>query len=628
METAGYELPEQSNVSEDSAAPSRGYPEYLILTAENFDACGWKDVLDGVTGRSYSSMWRAFYVAAKQAVEEGRQAEGKALWLLADACSLVLSPDSPNEPFKPFGQLQTGHRSAIPDDFNEADIAFFAEVIPAVEDPWLKGRLADLVWLIKRDFKAALTAVDSYRLIPLDFENWMEMGKDCWKRAISLTLSLGKGAGNRRAEMSVKLIEAFDTAAEEISHHVRELADLLESFNLDSSQRIAVARRLGSLARVYQSRADFFTAFYYFQSSADWFRASDDEENTTAMTIMMAETRCQESTKRLSAKSPSHSVATVCLEDAVQIYRTIPRSRRTPAVDARIAELEACLYQSGLETLNEMQVVHTSGVDVGHIVQEARASVRGKRDKIEALKAFATLRDPIRFQNLKNSAIDDLTGHPVLSLFHMQQMTHDGRIAYKRRGADQKEILESQMVVHYVTIIRLVAQARILPALDVLHLEHRFQEAEFIRIALVSAFVPWGRERLFGKALFAGFERDFGTALHLLIPQIEHFVRLRMKQAGVNTVWLNSDGRQNEVGLSTLMELPEADQLFGEDLSYEFKTLFCGPLGPNFRNNVAHGLLQDYQYWTAEAVYVWWFAFSFVFKGYLDALGGNMTCNE
>ena len=69
-------------------------------------------------------------------------------------------------------------------------------------------------------------------------------------------------------------------------------------------------------------------------------------------------------------------------------------------------------------------------------------------------------------------------------------MTHDGRIAYKRRGADQKEALESQMVVHYVTIIRLVAQARILPALDVLHLDHRFQEAELIRIALVSVVVP------------------------------------------------------------------------------------------------------------------------------------------
>ena len=88
-----------------------------------------------------------------------------------------------------------------------------------------------------------------------------------------------------------------------------------------------------------------------------------------------------------------------------------------------------------------------------------------------------------------------------------------------------------------------------------------------------------------------------------------------MKQAGVNTVWLNSDGRQNEVGLSTLMDLPEADQLFGEDLSYEIKTLFCGPLGPNFRNNVAHGLLHDYQYWTAEAVYVWWFAFSPCIQG-------------
>ena len=628
METAGHELPEQSNLREDNVMPCRGYPEDVTLTTEDFDACGWKDVLDGLTGRSYSSMWRAFDVAAKQAVEAGRLAEGKALWLLADACSLVLSPDSPNEPFRPFAQFQSGHRSAIPDDFHEADIGFLAEVIPAIEDPWLKGRLADLVWLIKRDFKSALTAVDSYRLIPLDAETWMEMGRDCWKRAISLTLSLGKGAGNRRVEMSVKLLEAFETAAEEISHHVLELANLLESCNLDNRQQIAVATRLGSLAHDYGSRADFLTAFYYFKSSADWFTKSDDEENSTTMTTMMAESRCHEATKRISAESPSHLVATVWFEEAIQIYRTIPRSRRRPEIDARIAELQSCLNQSGVETLNEMQLVQTSGVDVSHIVEEARESVRGKKHNIEALNTFATLRDPISVQNLTNSATDDVTGHSVLSLFSRQEMTHDGRIAYKRGGADQKETIENRMVVHYVTLIRLVAQARILPALEVLLQEHRFQEAELIRIASVSVVVPLGRERLFGKALFAGFEGDFATALHLLVPQIEHFVRLRMKQAGVNTMRLEDNGRQNEVGLSTLMGLPEAGQLFGEDLSYEIKTLFCGPLGPNFRNNLAHGLLEDYQYWSLEAAYVWWFALSFVFKGYLYASGGNITGDE
>ena len=332
----------------------RGYPEDLILTRADFDASGWKDILNGATGRNYLSMWQAFSVGAKHAIEEGRQTDGKVLWLLADACSLVLSPDSRNKPFKPMAELQSGHRSVIPDDFQEADIVFFVEVIPAIEDPWLKGRLADLVWLKKRDFQLALTAVDSYRSMPLDSETWMDAGRDCWKRATSLILSLGKGAGNRQAEMSIKLLETFRTGTEESSHHCLELANLLESYSLENDQQIAIATRLCSLARNYESSGDFFTAYHYFQSSADWFRTSGDEENSTSMTIMMAESQCQEAAKRVSAESPSHLAATTFYEEAIQIYRTIPKTKRTPQVEARIAELQSLLNRSGLESLNEM----------------------------------------------------------------------------------------------------------------------------------------------------------------------------------------------------------------------------------------------------------------------------------
>ena len=606
----------------------RGYPEDLILTRADFDASNWKDISNGATAGSYLSMWRAFSAGAKQAIEEGRQTDGKVLWLLADACSLVLSPDSRNEPFKPMAELQSGHRSAIPDDFQEADIAFFVEVIPAIEDPCLKGRLADLIWLKKRDFQFALTAVDSYRSIPLDSETWMDTGRDCWKRATSLILSLGKGAGNRQAEMSIKLLESLQTASEESNHHFLELANLLESYSLENDQQITIATRLCALARNYESSGNFFTAYYYFHSSAHWFAASGDEENSTSMTIMMAESRCQEAAKRVSAESPSHLAATTFYEEAIQIYRAIPRTRRTPQVEARIAELQSLLNRSGLESLNEMQVVQAPGVDISHIAEQARESVRGKQDKIEALKAFSTLCDPITVESLRKSARKIVIEHPVSWLFPMQRMSHDGRIVYKGHCVDQEENIEYQMVVHYVTMVGVIAQARILPALEILLLEHRFQEAELMNIASVSIVVPEGRERLFGKALYAGFERDFATALHLLVPQIEHFVRLRLKHAGANTVRLDQDGRQNEVGLSTLMELPEAQEKFGEDLSYEIKTLLCGPLGPNFRNNLAHGLLDDYQYWSMEAVYVWWFALSFVFKGYWCALGENATGNE
>src|SRR5688572_18676049 len=177
---------------------SERYPADLVLTHQDFLECGWKEVLKSSPREGYSSMWQAFSSAARKAMEEGRQSKGKALWLLADACSMMLSPKSINEPFKPF-MVMEGRRSVIPDDLAEADISFFAEIVDEIDDPWLKARLADLVWLKgkPRDVQFALTAIDSYRAIPLTTETWVRGAHECWERAISLALMLKAGAGDR-----------------------------------------------------------------------------------------------------------------------------------------------------------------------------------------------------------------------------------------------------------------------------------------------------------------------------------------------------------------------------------------------------------------------------------------------
>src|SRR5262249_59954822 len=123
--------------------------------------------------------------------------------------------------------------------------------------------------------------------------------------------------------------------------------------------------------------------------------------------------------------------------------------------------------------------------------------------------------------------------------------------------------------------------------------EHRIRENDFVAIAAGSPIVPKDRAPLFGKGLFAGYDKDFVTAIHVLVPQIEHMVRVHLKAAGVKTTNLDKDGIENENGLSALMDPPETTQIFGEDLSFELKALFCDSFGPNLRNQVAHGLLDD-----------------------------------
>lgn len=206
------------------------YPAGQVITPEHFSASGWQEALASASRDGYSSMWQAFSSAARTAIDDGRTEYGKVLWLLADACSMMLSPASLNEPFKPVAVFHD-RRSVIPDDLFEADIEFFASIVADIDDIRLKARLADLVWLKKkpRDVSFALTAIDAYRAIPLDTETWIRDGRECWERAIRLARMLKAGAGGRVAQMEASIIAAFNGAEANDGFLGLWLADLLKS---------------------------------------------------------------------------------------------------------------------------------------------------------------------------------------------------------------------------------------------------------------------------------------------------------------------------------------------------------------------------------------------------------------
>lgn len=604
------------------------FPADLVITKQDFADCGWKDVLARATREGYSSMWQAFSAAARQAIEEGRQTHGKVLWLLADACSMMLSPKSLNEPYKPIFVMD-GKRSVLPEDLSDSDITFFAQIVDDIDDPWLKARVADLVWLKQqpRDVRFALAAIDSYRTIPLDTQTWVRGGEKCWERAISLARMLKGGAGERIKEMETAIVAAFQTASRADGFLGYWLADLLDANGLARDQALTIAQKLESLAREFDDEGDLHRAREYFDAAAKWYKRAGDDAKSAAMTVAVAEGWIKEAVARVSSDQPSHMVAATFYENAIQIYRTIPRSERAiHRVDERIEELRIRLAEAGEKSLGEMGVIKTPGVDISEIVENARKAVRGK-EAIEALKAFANLHHGVNAKEARESAIERIRQHPLQAMFPATVMSRDGRVIAKRPGMsmgaelteDDEIVIRAEMIRDYGILVSIVVQGDIWPALEVLLLEQRLTEADFVQLARQSPIVPKGREQLFGKALFAGYDKDFVVALHLLVPQIEHLVRYHLKQAGVKTTTLSLEGIENENGLSALMELPEVQKIFGENLAFEIRSLFCDPFGPNLRNELAHGLLDDGACYSIHSIYAWWFALRLVFNTFWNA---------
>ena len=585
-------------------------------------------ILDGASKLGYTSIAQALNRAARKAEDEGCQPRDKILRLLDKACWMRLSPSKRNEPFDE-PDVVGRWRSPIPNDFTDSEIKFFAEILESIDNPLLKGRLADLVWLCKepREVKFALAAIDSYMSLPLDSETWLSDGDLCWQRAITLSQMIGKGAGARLHQIESSIVAAIESASIYEEFFCCRLADALMSSGLAISHSSTVAEKLEVLAGEFDAAANFQASGRFYNASAKWFERSDNDDKSHDMTVAEAVAFMKEADALIKSETPSYGVAASHLDKAVQIYRHVPRiHRERHHIKDKIKELQLLINDYGQRALGEMKTFSTPGVDVTEIVEQACEFVRGK-PVVEAFKAFANLHS-ISYSNLRESAIENLTRFVAQGLFPKVFMSHDGRVIDRTHGysgsiaaeENEREIRAQMNQFEYRFGVRIAVQAKILPALDVLTLEHRLSEADFINLAGRSPIVPLGREVLVGKALAQGFNRDFMTSIHLLTPQIEHMVRFHLESAGEVTAHLSQEGIETEKGLSSLMENSKVAEIFGEDLAYEIEALFCDQIGPNLRNNVAHGLLNDQQCVTIDSIYAWWLGLKLVFNPFWNSL--------
>ena len=98
------------------------------------------------------------------------------------------------------------------------------------------------------------------------------------------------------------------------------------------------------------------------------------------MTVAEAEAFVSEATARMSSDSPSHGVAASFLEDAVQMYRTVPRDQRDRHdVDQRIQELRLRLNEHGERAQEEMVTVRGDEIMVKESLRLERHFIRGLR---------------------------------------------------------------------------------------------------------------------------------------------------------------------------------------------------------------------------------------------------------
>jgi len=538
------------------------------------------------------------------------------LQVLAAVSSAMLNAEDWLEPFTPAMQFG-GKRTVVPADLDADEVALLARIAPLVERDDLRARVADVAWVYgdRSDTAMLDRAIDAYRAAPLTGDVWFLAGRDAWVRAFALAARRGADGQARAQEMSEVL------KARIVAGHVTDdfrtvgFAETLRQHGrVDATGRAQVRDALFALAAKASSVNPRLSRHLEREALA-WLGGSDAAA-ANAATERIARTYIAEADSRTQADPKAGAfVEGHFLEKAIVVLRTIPRSYRLKnGLDELIDDLRARLRQSRETSMEHMMRFQSDPVDLTDAVTHARSQVSGHADKFDAMGAFATLAPPLDEASTRESATKMLEG-TVSHIFGSSTFSSDFRKIASRQGSPgqpDEDAVWAEMVRTVFFHSQLLGKGVIQPAQEVLTTEHRFSRRYMVSLCMESPIVPEGHETLWAAGLALGLGGDYGAAVSVLVPQLEQVVRVMLKRNDVHTLFVDEHGVESEKSLNALLDMAETEDIFGAGMVMEMKAMLVVQGGPNLRNDLAHGLLNDNSAWSYSALYMWWFCLRLV----------------
>ncbi|HCZ9034599.1 TPA: DUF4209 domain-containing protein [Vibrio alginolyticus] len=577
------------------------YDDTLQIEQAIFHKCRFDEIDEDLL--KYGSGYRLASLIAR-AEEDGNEQLVKLYKVLRKACELRLKSGNRLEPYECYG------KESISGLFTNNDFQILDETRKHTSCKAFIARLSDLRWLYHRpkSISDAHTVIELYTSYDICQDNWLDSIKYYYERAIRLGLQLGKGCAEKLDNIKTSLVSALEPDYPESKFMKLWIAELLELFSQDEDEIREIAERFTSIAQELSEQDDYYSARLYLEHVSTKYRKIEDNVNWLEIRIRIASSWEREASIRDQAL-----VKMTFFENAIQSYRMIPNAdRSTYGIDEIISDLRLKLRDAGKAAVEEMTTISVKSPDVSDIIEASIKHVSGKETLDLALLYFCGLYSGISKSQSIDSAIENLKVGVVSHLFGMVQLSGDGRkiskeapLMLSEQGIPE-DTPKAQAIDNAIMKADFVVKTQILPSLAAILEEHDITLHGLETVCSVCPIIPEQRAKLFAKGLYFGFEYDFASAIHLLVPQWEHIVRTILKESDVHTTMLDADGIDMECGLSTLLEKKEAEEIFDDNLLFEMTAFLTHKRGPNLRNELAHGLLDDDRVCSYSAIYWWW----------------------
>ncbi|MEG4197103.1 DUF4209 domain-containing protein [Microcoleus sp. Pol12A5] len=569
------------------------------LTKDDFNNTCWYDLVNSSERKDCLTYYSDFWEKSQEAQGAGNLREQEVFAILAAVTNAAIKPESTEEFF-----------ADIFKNLTDEQLDFLAEIAPKISDPELQARVADILWVRRRDNRMAQLAISAYLQSATTLES-PDHWSDCVDR-IERALRLARKIRHQDKVVFAHIEAVLDRyQGEDPLWLSAKLMQLLQEYRFgEPAKYAALSSKAATLA---ESTSHWPRARTLWSIKAIWHRIEKDYTKELDASMSAAETYVKEAEAALTRTPPSYMAASQFLQQAVEAFRRIRGTREeTVGAKARAEEVHRLLLEYQEKTLNEM-ITSSHDIDISEQVEEARNHVRGK-DFQEALFALALLGAPTDVSRLRQQVQQQAREFVVSHLFPVFMVNEMGKVIARQPGSvlssnpeEAEAATRFEMCRNAIYYQNLQAQAYIEPARAQINLEHGVRLNDIFSIVSHSPFIPPNREYLFAKGLYAGLTGDFFTSTHILIPQLENSVRYIMWRRGIITSGLDDSGIQTEHNLNSTLYHPEITSIFDdENMLFDLKCLLVEHAGSNLRNRMAHGLINDGEFMSPLMSYIWW----------------------
>lgn len=586
----------------------------------------WQVLIDQHPEKDCRDFMGVFDTAATEKEAAGDELGKRVFTFLSALASCCSVYDTKGNPYRPMFQLVDGRRTFMLEDLTGSDLTTLKDVLEDIADPEFRARVGDILWICRKDHKAAQVAIRAFVESAQRFEN-----DDEWphcverlKRALQLAATLGLGKTLHleivgEVEAAITRHESRPTAG---ALCARLMHLLLSQGQGDPAVYGALAERL---ARSFLATKEWLHAEEYWEIAEHWYRKKGETADEQRCKLEGADTLIAKAEDNLTSANPSYGFAAHWMGQGVEALR------QAKADPVRITEVHTRFLDLQRSALTEMKAVDFDFDKIPGIRDAQAKAVERSQTLVygypffEALRRFAFIvTKPTVVDDLRSQVEENSKKFISTQLFGSVAVDNAGKVTGTAppTSADSEDVYEEairkQMFQNAARINwPMSTEWQIEPARLTIVAEHPLRLADLSILVSNNPFIPEGHEGIFARGIQAGFHGDWLVAMHLLVPQLESAVRLVLQQHDVITSKLDADGIQDERDLGWLLTHPKMEEIFGKDITFDLRGILIERFGYNLRNVLAHGLIPEGGFYHPVSVYLWWLIIHLCWIGHL-----------